>query len=135
MKYLAIVLIVFIAGCSPCKYVSKHPECFKSDTIKITEKVIHIEKEYITNDSIVYDSVPCVAETIVKTATIWKTKHVIKIDTIYTDKVVDRMNPINEQMKKDLMKISKKNSRKNTLLFGLIGLILIVAFIRKLFFS
>ena len=59
MKYIIFASILFLVSCNPCKYVSKHPECFPADSIVIEKNIIHYEKVFITNDSIILNTVPC----------------------------------------------------------------------------
>jgi hypothetical protein len=54
MKNLRFVIfafwIVLLLGCNPCKYVSKHPECFKVDTTIIdTVTVIKESVEFLVD--------------------------------------------------------------------------------------
>lgn len=118
MRYLILISIIFLVGCNPCKYVSKHPECFPADTVKIINDVIRYEKEYITNDSIIRDTIPCdpIEKTYYKTKTVYKTKYSIKIDTIYQYKDVAKINPINVTIEKENKKLNSKIDRKNTLI-------------------
>ncbi|MCP4337044.1 MAG: hypothetical protein GY679_04335 [Mycoplasma sp.] len=91
-----------MVSCNPCKYVSKHQECFPADTVVITKETVHYEKEYITNDSIIRDTVLCdpILKTYYKTNTVYKTNFKLKVDTIYTSKEISKINPVNEQLKK-----------------------------------
>ena len=126
MKYTLIILAFLLTGCNPCKYVSKHPECFPSDTIKITKEVIKHVKEYITNDSIIYDSVPCdpITNTVIETKTIYKTNWRIETNTIYQSKEVAKLNPINIELQKDnSILTAKTKSQRKTIL----SLILVIA--------
>ena len=54
MKHL-IIISIFLVSCSPCKYVSKHPECFQADSVIINKETVRYEKQFITNDSIVFE--------------------------------------------------------------------------------
>lgn len=132
MKYLIFIAIVFLASCNPCKYVTKHPECFPSDTILITNEVIHYEKEYITNDSIILDTVPCnpITNTYYKTRTEYITKLKVKIDTIITNKETVKINPLNEALKKSNDKLELKLKRHNKvivwLIIALAGIVLLI---------
>lgn len=136
MKYLIIVLILFLVSCNPCKYVAKHPECFPADTVRITKNVIHYEKEYIINDSIIRDTVPCdpITKTYYKTNTVYKTNYKLKVDTIYTFKEISKINPINASLKKDNDKLIVKIKLLNKILIGLLILVAtmgIFIYIRK----
>lgn len=126
MKYLLLIFAFALASCSPCRYVANHPECFPSDTITITNEVIKHVKEYITNDSIIYDSVPCdpITNTVVETKTVYKTNWRIEKDTIYQSKEVSKINPINIELQKDNAKLTAKTkSQRKTIL----SLILVLA--------
>lgn len=109
-KVLSIVALFTLVGCSPCKYIAKHPECFMPDSIIINNETVRYEKEYITNDSIVFQEIPCdpVDSIIYKTKTVYKTRNVIKIDTIYKSKEISKINPVNEILKKDNEKLTGK---------------------------
>lgn len=121
MKYIYLIIIVLLASCSPCKYVAKHPECFQADSIVIEKNVIHYEKIFITNDSIILDTVPCdpITETYYETKTVYKTKNVIKTDTIYTATTTSKLNPINTKLQNDNNKLENKLKRRNKLLLWL----------------
>lgn len=128
---LFIISVIFLVSCNPCKFAAKHPECFPPDTVKITNNVIHYEKEYITNDSIIRDTAPCdpITKTYYKTNTVYKTKTVVKIDSIYTLKEVAKVNPINPKLKKANEKLENNVSSKNKLLKilgGISALLLVV---------
>lgn len=133
MKKLIIISVVFLFGCNPCKYVSKHPECFSPDSIVINKETVRYEKEYITNDSIVFQAIPCdpYDSIIYKTRTIYKTKNVIKIDTIYKNKEVTKLNPINQQLKNDNDKLTNKVSNRNKVILGLIIFVIILLLLYK----
>ncbi len=122
MKYLLIILAFALASCSPCKYVTKHPECFQSDTIRITNEVIKHVKEYVINDSIVYDSVPCdpFTNAVIETKTVYKTNWRIEIDTIYKSKEVSKINPINSELQKDNAKLTAKTKKQRKTILSLI---------------
>lgn len=131
MKYLILITIVFLVSCNPCKYVSKHPECFPADTVVINNEVIHYEKEIVVNDSIIRDTVPCdpITNTYYKTRTVYKTNYKTIIDTIYQSKEISKINPLNEALKKSNDKLELKVKLRNKALIGLIILLLIFAVI------
>jgi hypothetical protein len=137
MKKLVLLLMasVLITACSPCRYVANHPECFQPDTVRITDIQVHVEKQTIKVDSIVYDTLPGESNIIEKT--VYLTKMVHKTDTIIKSKEVAKVNPINEQLNTDNQTLKDKNYRltgqRNRLLIGLIGLIalLIITFVLK----
>ena len=130
MKYI-IIISILLASCSPCKYVAKHPECFKPDSVIINNEIIHYEKEYITNDSIVRDTIPCDVETntVYSTRTIYKTNNKLIIDTIYQSKTIDRINPLNEVLESDNIKLKNKTKNRNKVIGGLSLLIIFLGLI------
>jgi hypothetical protein len=130
MRYL-IILSIFLVGCNPCKYVSKHPECFQADSVIINKETVRYEKEFITNDSIVFKAIPCdpIDSIIFKTKTIYKTRNIIKIDTIYKNKEVSKLNPINAQLQQSNTKLSNKIDRKNMWLKITTGLSIVLLLI------
>lgn len=131
-----IILIISMAGifsaCNPCKYTAKHPECGNlPDTIKLTEKVIHYETDIVIKDSIIRDTVPCdPTDPITIQKTVYQTRFKTIIDTIYTNKVVDRINPINTVLKAENEKLLQKNKLKGkfNILLGIILLLTILFF-------
>jgi hypothetical protein len=107
MKNLIILsFIILVAACNPCKQVAKHPECFMPDTVKIHDKEIHYETEYVIKDSVSYDTLP--GQIIEKTIFQTVLKH--KIDTIYTSESVSKINPINQQLADENKVISVENA-------------------------
>ena len=128
-KLLIIITVLLLVSCNPCKYVAKHPECFQPDTVKITDIQVHVEKETIKIDSIIYDTIPGKDKWIEKT--VYLTKYSHKIDTIYTNKVIDRLNPINEKMKAENDKLTIKTQvlkkQRNNLSLSMSVLIILIA--------
>jgi len=128
-RYLAILFCLFLLGCNPCRYVAKHPECVSPDTIKQVERVVHTEKEYIIKDSISYDTIK--GKDILIEKTIFQTKYSHKIDTIYSNKVIDRLNPINEKLKAENDKLTIKTQvlkkQRNILSLSMSVLIILIA--------
>jgi hypothetical protein len=133
MKYL-IIISIFLVSCNPCKRIAKYEQCFPADTIRIENEVIHYERVYITNDSIIRDTIPCdpITKTYYKTRTVYKTNHKTIVDTIYQFKETSKINPINEVLKKEKEKLSDKNKLKNKVMIGLIIFILLLGVIIKL---
>lgn len=124
------IIIITFTSCSPCKRLSKHPECLpQADTVIKTNS--HYEKVYITEDSLIYDTIPCdpVTETAVKVETVYKTIYKNIRDTVY--QYVSKVNPLNNQllMEKNnlLVKVEKKKQLNRIYLFVIIGLSLIIA--------
>ena len=138
MRYL-IVLSIFLFSCNPCKRVSKHPECFSPDTITKIEKSISYEKIFITEDSIIVDTLPCdPVDSIVVYDVVYKTIWRVKIDTFYKDKEVVKINPLDALLKKKIIEheIKVVNQKKIIFTLSLILLLLVVFyFFRKGFFS
>lgn len=128
MKNKIILLILFATlSCNPCKYVSKHQECFPADTIKIDNQTIHYEKIYITEDSIIVDTVPCPAnDTILVPKKIYKTIWKTKIDTIYKSIEKSKVNPLNEALKDDNDRMAKKIERRKIFIWYSIGITLLI---------
>ena len=127
MKKLILLFAVLLAfACSPCKYVSKHPECFRPDTVKQVSVDVRYEKEYITQDSVVYQKIPCDPETKVQDVpVVYKTIYKTKVDSIYRDKSVDRINPLNEKLKSDNEDLTETIHNRRWLLWYFIGTALI----------
>lgn len=130
MRYLPIILI-FLVSCNPCKYVAKHPECFPADTVKIVNDVVRYEKEIIRNDSIIYDTIPCdpITKTYYKTKTVWKTKEVLRIDTIYQYKDVAKINPLNISIKNENDKLINKVKNRNKAILIISGIMILLAIV------
>lgn len=158
MKYIAILLLL-LASCSPCRYVGKHPECFPADTIRIENtKTIRDSIVFTKIDSVGYDLLfecDSNSQVILKEFNEYKTKGISTkfvfkdnrlqlnalIDSLgilhriidnYQFKEVVRINPVNEQLKKDFDKLTAKNKTKNKTIFGLIVVILLAAAILKI---
>lgn len=54
-KYISVALLALVAlSCNPCRYASKHPECFKPDTVVIShittvrDTIIYLEESEST---------------------------------------------------------------------------------------
>ena len=135
MKYTLIIIAFLLTGCNPCKYVSKHPECFPSDTIKITSEVIKYVKEYVTNDSIVYEKEPCdpITNTVIIKEIVYKTNWKTIIDTIYTTKETSKINPINIELKKENQKLVQHSAVQKKIIISLLIAIGILLLIYKFF--
>ena len=134
MKKLLIILSVFLVGCNPCKYVSKHLECFPSDTVREYVDVIRVEKEYITNDSIVFDTLyKDVLKTIEKT--VYRTKFKTITDSIIMYKDVAKVNPINTELEKTnkeySIKVETLKNIRNYLIIALISLVVVLMVLIK----
>lgn len=129
MKYAIFILAsLLLTSCNPCKQVARHPECFPADTIKEIKEVVHYEKEYITQDSIIIDSVPCTPDSIVLVETKYKTIHKTITDTIYESREEIKINPVNSKLKEDNRKLEEKILKRRWLIwyfFGSLGLILL----------
>lgn len=123
-KVTPFLLLFFLVSCNPCKYVAKHPECFPADTVRLTEKIIHYEKEIVTNDSIVYEETPCDPETntVYEKEIQYRTKTKTITDTIYTSKEVAKINPVNDKLK-------KKTERQKMIIYLLLGVSLLAIII------
>lgn len=128
-KILTVACVVLmLASCKPCKYVSKHPECFPRDTvirtneIKVLDTVTYIEGHeafldvYLECDSLNQVLMKRVDKTDkgIKADIILK-NNILKIhaltdsievlNRIIIDKELEKviiMNPVNIQMKEDL---------------------------------
>ena len=133
MKYIILICLLFVS-CNPCKFVSKHTECFPADTVKEYIDVIRVEKEIVLNDSIIYDSTPCdpIKEVFYDTKTIYKTKLKTITDSVLIYKDVSKINPLNEQLKKDYDTLKIKSERHNKLIFLLILSIVIMIALYKI---
>lgn len=135
IKFIFLVFVIFaITSCNPCRYVSKHSECFPPDTVKLINEVVHYEKIFITNDSIILDSVPCdpITETVIERKTLYRTRTIEKTDTIYKNHFTSTLNPINKKLEQECELLKNKLLKRNKLLAGLVLLIIILMFIRKL---
>lgn len=134
-KLLFYISILFLISCNPCRKVAKHPECFPADTVTKKEYVITHEKVYITEDSIIYDTIPCdpVIQEVVVPKIIYKTVYKTRTDTIRTEQKISKINPVNTELQNENTKIKaelqlKKNKlkKKNKILIGASGLILLL---------
>ncbi len=125
----SILILFFFTSCNPCRNIAKYERCFPADTVKLTEYKTKYVKEVITNDSIVFEQIPCdpKTNTVYDTKTIYKTNWRTTIDTIYTAKVVDRVNPINTDMQAEKDELSQKNNFKNKVIWIESILLLIIA--------
>lgn len=123
-RYFIILVILF--GCKPSEIITV------TDTVRLVDKQISYVKEYITNDSIIYDSIPCNPDSIYLTSTVYRTKNIIRVDTILKDKEVIRAEPLNQQLKNEVDKLKGKAARRNNIIFGLIAFIVICGAIVKI---
>ncbi len=131
-------LVLILASCNPCKYVSNHPECFPSDTIReietltIRDTVTWIQADTFAMSALFYcDSARRV---LMRDLTEYKSKG-ITTRIVYRDnqlqitaatdsikilnriiselksKTVSTMNPINEQLAKENQKLREDIAR------------------------
>jgi hypothetical protein len=126
---VVVFWLVVSSGCNTCKYVSKHPECFPTDTVyKNSEKIKYVEK-ISKQDSVKTDTVPCINDTAIVYRKVYISNTITKIDTIYSDKYVSKVNPVNTQLRKDYDKLKTKSDKhkaaKKLYLKIMIGLALI----------
>lgn len=130
---ILFVALFALVSCNPCRYVAKHQECFHADTVIKIKDVVHYQKEYITNDSIVFQEIPCdpVDSIIYKTKTVYKTNYKTIIDTIYQSKEVAKINPINEQLKNQNDKLLNKVKLRNIIIGILLIFVLVVFAFRR----
>ena len=123
-----VVLLIMMSSCNPCKQLAKHPECIQTDTIKLTEKVVHYETEYVIKDSVIRDTIKCdPANPITIQKTIYQTKLKTIIDTIYTDNSKTIINPINLNLQIEKEKLTNKNKFKGKVIWIESILLLIIA--------
>lgn len=152
MRYLMILLILSAFACNPCKYVSKHQECFPADTFKhvmiktVRDTITYIEE----NESTLEAWFECDSNNQVLIKKLNETNNGIKTVTIFKDNVlrirsytdsiavlnkiieekssekITVMNPVNKQLQDDNKKLEKKLTRWKKI--GRFGLI-IVSFI------
>jgi len=119
---LIIAVVYFTTSCKTIEYLP-------GDTIREIEYKTKFEKEIVRFDSIVtktdtFDNI------IFRDRTVYQTKEHTKIDTVITDKEVIKMNPLNEQLKKDNDKLSNKVENRTRLsLYLAIALIVIIMFL------
>lgn len=140
MKYvfkLYIILIsIILSSCSPCKFVAKHPDCFMPDSVIINKETVRYEKEYITNDSIIFDTIPCnpVENFVYKTKTVYKTNYKTIIDTIYQSKEVSKINPVNELLESENMVLNNKlkNRTKALSIISPLLFIFVILFVKRI---
>lgn len=128
---LFILLMLVLSSCNPCKRIAKYEHCFLPDTIKITDKVIHYETEYITNDSIIRDTIPCdpITNTVYSVRTVYKTNNKLIVDTIHQSTNIDRINPVNDVLKSDNAKLTNKVTNRNKVIGGMSLLIILLSLI------
>jgi hypothetical protein len=131
MRYI-IILTVLLASCNPCKQIGRNPDkynCFPSDTIIKEREVIKHIKEYVTNDSIVRDTVPCdpITNTYYKTKTVYQTKTIHETDTIKITEKETRLNPVNKELEQRVTKLEEKKKSQRKWITRLIGLSLLLA--------
>lgn len=133
---VVVFWLVVSSGCNTCKYVSKHPECFPTDTVyKNSEKIKYVEK-ISKQDSVKTDTVPCINDTAIVYRKVYITNTITKIDTIYTDKYVSKVNPLNTELKKknadNKYKIKQLKKHRLILLIIAISLLIFIFLLFKL---
>ena len=101
MRAILLISLLLLASCNPCRYVSRHNECFRPDTVRSFERVEIKDTMFLTNDSIVYTDVPCNPSEVVKFETKYITKWKVRTETNVKTEYVDRINPVNETLKKE----------------------------------
>lgn len=127
-KLLLLPVLLLIISCSPCKYVSNHPECFPADSIITNNETIRYEKIYITEDSLIYDTIPCnpITESAINVETVYKTIWRTKIDTIIRDSQTVKINPVNTELKKSVDKLTMKIEKRKIFIWYSIGITLLI---------
>lgn len=130
-----LILLLILSACNPCKRISKYEYCFPPDTVKENKTTVKYEKVFITEDSVIYETVEC--DSVTNTAeveqvykTIWK----IKVDTIYRSRTEAKVNPVNTQLKKSVEKLNKKIIKKTQLNKIYLGIIIVFLIIVVLYF-
>jgi len=75
-----IGLVGLCSSCDPCRNIAKYERCFPADTVKQIEYKTKYIKEFVTNDSIVYQTEPCDPKDslVYRTKTEYRTKTIIK---------------------------------------------------------
>lgn len=156
MKRFVYILFVLLLSCSPCKYVSKHPECFKVDTTIVdTVTVVKESVEFIVDSTNLDLLIQCDSNYNVliqeisnqpseKIKIVYKYKsNVLQIKSFtdslevlstlvekYKNEKTYVLNPVNIQLEKDKVKYQEKLKSRNWLwwYFGS-SLILILFFV------
>lgn len=155
-----LVALYFTTSCSPCNYVSKHPECFPADTVLIEKTIIQRDSfSYVEPDSLSLSLLfECDSNNnvLIKELSDAKskgfiTKYIFKDNrlnlTAYIDSIailnkiiettkskeIIKVNPLNEQLKKDNDKLTQRNETKTKVIIGLIAAILLMSLLYKIF--
>ena len=129
---ISILILSFFASCDPCKKIAKYERCFPADTVKQIEYKTKYIKEVVTNDSIVFEQIPCdpKTNTVYDTKTVYKTNWKTIIDTIYSNKEVIKVNPVNDVLKSNNEKLEKQTKfRGKVILYESILLFIIAALV------
>jgi len=127
LAYIMLFLFILIAlyFTTSCKTIEYLP----GDTIREIEYKTKFEKEIVRFDSIITKT-DTFANIVFRDRTVYQTKENTKIDSVYTDREVIKVNPLNEQLKKDNDKLSNKLENRNRLaLYLSIALIVLCAFL------
>ena len=152
MRWIILLSLVAVS-CNPCHYVSRHSECFPTDTIRITnERTVHDTITYIEeSESTLEAYFECdsnnqvlmkrlsqtntgnIQPTVIFRDNLLKIRYFTdsiavlhKIISETKGKEVMVMNPVNEQMKRDLQRL--KNWKKiGSVGIGIIVLLLVFA--------
>jgi len=159
MKIYIICIIILFASCNPCKYVAKHPECYMSDSVIITEtKTETITKIVLEPDSLSMKFLfECDSNNnvLIRENSELKTKglnviyrfknntldlsvftdsieHLNKLIEITKGKEVIKMNPINDVLKAENEKLLQKNKLKGKLLVFMGGLLALAIVLFKI---
>lgn len=142
--WIILIILFIISSCNPCRYVSKHPECFPNDTsIVDTFTVVTENIEYIFDSTALnlylqcdsnynvlvkeYFSESSDKETDIKVVYKYKDNKLqiksyadsIRILNTLVEKYKDTkqyiINPVNVQLKKDLIKSNEKLQKRKWL--------------------
>lgn len=162
-KIFALFILFLIISCSPCRYVSKHPECFKVDSTTIdTLTVVTESVQYLLDSStldlylqcdsnynvLIQDFSNYQPNEKIKIVYKYKTNH-LKIKSFadsveilntlvekYKNEKTYILNPVNVQLEKDKDKYKEKLKSRNWLwwYFGSSVIILIIFLYFKIFY-
>jgi len=119
---LGIAIFFFTVTCKTIEYLP-------GDTIREIEYKTKFEKEIVRFDSIITKT-DTFANIVFRDRTVYQTNEKVKIDSIYINNEVTKVNPLNEQLKKDNDKLSNKLENRTRLsLYLSIALIVIIMFL------
>jgi hypothetical protein len=143
---ISAITILFLISCNPCRYVSKHQECFQADSILITNTVIQTDSirftepdtmalsllfECDSNNNVLMRELKDVSSKGIQTEVIFKDNRLdvsgfvdsiaILNKLIETTKAKEttKINPLNPELQNKCDKLENKLDRRNKIILWL----------------